>query len=577
MKICEKKYCFFLLFIFCFCAFSSHSVEFDVVVQQSQLDQKTIKGSITVSLPIGWKFAKRPAIKALRLDNLKNFLCSPYEKFAATSGSCCRFNFWVSPNDFSNKKAVLLLEISCPACNKICTILHKIIKIHLDFGTKQTSTTDGSETNTGWLSKFLWALLGGIIGGLLLNCMPCVLPVILMKIRSLLKYKHDKILMIKSLTGALAGNYAAFMALAMLLAFLKAGGESVGWGFHFQNVAFLKIVVIILFLLTIHSFGILQFSVSLRLKSEARGVFVENFISNWVSACVALPCTAPFLGGAAVFAIHGSIVDLFAVFLAMATGFSLPYLIVLVTTRNTREKSTEQHMASKWWNRGVEILTLLANYGVAMALLWMLFITSRYYGGIGMLMAGVLFISATICFKMKKNIIASIITATLLAVPTKSPESATGARTGECRKSVVDDYTADVHCTIAAEKIRQTIASAVAQSKVVIFSIDADWCLTCKSNRSYIFGDQRIQEIMGNKSNKILSLRADMTKKNNILTDFIKNYGRIGIPFMVIFGPKAPAGILLSEMPTVDDVLDAIAIASGNNRSQQLRDCLPKR
>jgi suppressor for copper-sensitivity B len=386
--------------------------------------------------------------------------------------------------------------------------------------------------------------------------MPCVLPVVLMKMKSLLKYKHDRALMIKSLTGSLAGNYAAFLSLAALLALLKAGGESVGWGFHFQNVTFLKLVVIALFLLTLHAFGILQFSLALQLKSEAHGVFWEGFISNAISALVALPCTAPFLGSAAAFAIQGSSEDLLLVFLAIGTGFSLPHIIAIGISEKTVAKYVMQCSDGERWSAGARIITHLMNYGVVVALLWMIFVIGGYYGGVWMLAAGALLMVAAICFKKNMNIVASFAVVALLAIPTKSPES-----TATTVRALHDG--GDMCHYIEAEKIHQTIADAVAQTKVVIFSIDADWCLTCKSNRSRIFGDERLLKIIKNKNNNILCLGADITQKNDLLMDFIRRHGRIGIPFMMIFGPKAPDGLLLGEIPTVNDVLEAIVQASG--------------
>jgi thiol:disulfide interchange protein len=220
----------------------------------------------------------------------------------------------------------------------------------------------------------------------------------------------------------------------------------------------------------------------------------------------------------------------------------------------------------KRWSGLANMVTTLTNYGVAVALLWMMFIISRHYSSGGLLAASVLFCSAAVCFERGNNIIAFLITVALLAIPTKFPRSISCAKAESNAHGKSMMYAeGNKYVNVAANKIQKTIAAAVAQSKVVIFSIEADWCLTCKSNHSRIFGSERIQRMIKNKSNNILCLRADMTLKSDTMMNFIRSNGRVGIPFMMIFGPKTPAGILLGEIPTIDEVEDAIAVASGKN------------
>ena len=169
-------------------------------------------------------------------------------------------------------------------------------------------------------------MLLALLGGLILNLMPCVLPVILMKMRSLVASNKKA-----AIWGTIICNYVSFCTFAIFLIFIKVTGESVGWGMHFQSLNFLKTVAVILFVLSLYSFEIISFPIAVQIsESNNHRIFLENFISSIVASIIAIPCTAPFLGTAAAFAIQGSAMEMMLIFVSIATGFSLPYILALV-------------------------------------------------------------------------------------------------------------------------------------------------------------------------------------------------------------------------------------------------------
>jgi suppressor for copper-sensitivity B len=248
-----------------------------------------------------------------------------------------------------------------------------------------------------------------------------------------------------------------------------------------------------------------------------------------VIACVvAIPCTAPFLGTAATFAIQGSVTDLFLIFFAIATGFSVPYFTFMFFPIDVFVKFAPYGNAFK----------KIATLGVFMAFLWFFWLLSKHLSPTAIKLYVGSFVGITALLHKRKYLLLGIGLAICLG--------------GWLRRDFAD-FSAKIADPF--ENI-ETLLQTESRRRVIIFNITADWCLTCKYNRRVFYNAQVLKSM---KDNNVKFIEADITKKNDSLIKFISNHNRVGIPFSIVYGPRAPnSGILLNEILTEDAVLEAI-------------------
>lgn len=472
------------------------------------------EAELLFSIPKGWKFPQVPKIMVDKSENITN--CSFDKKIKVISPTEYSLPFHV--NCTKNGKSYLKLSIEIPLCSNICTIISKDLTIPFDF----TDSSNNLSKNT------ILIMLLALLGGLILNLMPCVLPVILMKMRSLVASNKKA-----AIWGTIIGNYVSFCTFAIFLIFIKVTGESVGWGMHFQSLNFLKTVAVILFVLSLYSFEIISFPIAVQIsESNNHRIFLENFISSIVASIIAIPCTAPFLGTAAAFAIQGSAMEMMLIFVSIATGFSLPYILALVIPISMPQGIGKYS----------RLVKTIANFGVFVTLIWILYLLIGHIGAKGILAYLALFIFSTILVIRKHYIFTAICLILSFFIGN-------------------NDYYPINFMEKSNKNIERIIKGNLSESRIIIFNISADWCLTCKYNKINVLNNKEILKLI--KEKDILYVEGDMTKKNDFLMNVIIKYGRVGIPFTLVFGPKVRNGILLSEVLTVNELKNAISRASG--------------
>lgn len=520
----EKFLSLLLILLFSLNANAIDKPELLVSYDKIKLSNKSFKCNLSVSAPSGWKFAKEPDISVLKSKNLKDFTYSSKKQMEKSDSTVYKTSFQITIDNVKDTENELTISIDSPICSNICAIASKNISIHFD---------GYSGVNTD-RQNLLLIILFAIIGGLILNIMPCVLPVILMKLQSFTTSNNKT-----SILGSIAGNYVSFLTVAIFLTLLKSAGEIIGWGMHFQNANFLKVSVVMLFFFVLYSFGIMSISPSIQIKDESKQVFIKNFISSIIASIAAIPCTAPFLGTAATFAIQGSTVEMFIVFLAIATGFSTPYIFSLIFPITINRKL----------GKFSGIVKKIINCGVFIAFLWMFFLLCNHINTAAIILYCIAFVSCALLIKRDYNICAIILIATAFAIPNGKKIN----YFSENEKSLWKKHE-DISI------ISDIVTGAVSNGKIVILNISADWCLTCKYNNINTLSNKQILQIIKDKN--IICVEGDMTRKNDSLMKFINNHERVGIPFTIIYGPKSKDGILLSEIPSVNEVLNAIEKAS---------------
>ncbi len=433
----------------------------------------------------------------------------------------------------------------------------------------QTFTTIESEQSRQSLTMYL---LFAIIGGLLLNIMPCVLPVIALKIFGLVKMGGSDPREVKK-SGWLfsLGILASFLALAMLVILLKSAGESVGWGFQFQEPIFVIAMSTLVFAFGLSLFGVFEISVPRLLLLKAGQVSspgqtksaLAPFAEGVFATILATPCTAPFLGSAMGFAFSQPSSIILLLFAAVAFGMSLPYLILTSKPAWTRflPKPGEWMVTAKQFMGFLMMATVV----------WLLYILGKQLGmeAVVWTVAFLLFVGVA-CWmigtfatltatRMKYFATWGIALALVVAGYNFFVGDVLKAR-DVLSGSITDTASA---ATTEANGIEwqpftiEKLESHLKENKPVFIDFTAEWCLTCKVNEKTVLADKDVVNAL--KHGNIVTMKADWTNRNETITKLLQKFGRSGVPLYVIFPAGKPTEpIVLPEVITPGIVIEAV-------------------
>ena len=386
-----------------------------------------------------------------------------------------------------------------------------------------------------------------LLGGLILNLMPCVLPVLSLKVLSLVS--HGKAPPWKIRQGFLAsaaGIVLSFLLMALILIGLKQAGIAIGWGIQFQNPVFLTVLIILLTLFASNLWGLFEIPLprfiakTLPKTHEHEPTLLGHFATGALATLLATPCTAPFLGTAIGFAFSKGTMEILIIFTALGIGLSLPYLIVALFPA----------LASILPKPGHWMLTMKKILAMALGLtaLWLLFVLNTI-GGVLLtgLMAGlmVLLIAFFKYSGKKPNVLRLSCIGLALALPLIiiPPERSSSLPTNTFWKPFS----------------KGLISKGLNDNKIIFIDVTADWCLTCKANKKLVLENSEIEPLL--KQDNIIAMRADWTRPNSEIANYLKSFKRYGIPFNVVYGPNAPEGIPLPELLSIQSIKDALGQA----------------
>lgn len=394
----------------------------------------------------------------------------------------------------------------------------------------------------------LVSMLGvALLGGLLLNLMPCVLPVLSMKVLTLIGHAGQERQVIRAgFIASAAGIVASFILLAVAAGGLKLAGMAVGWGVQFQQPLFLATMVVVVTLFASNLFGFFdiplpEWAANLGGSGEHHGL-VGHFATGMFATLLATPCSAPFLGTAVGFALSRGLFEIIAIFLALGVGMALPYLAVAAWPELARALPRP----GKW----MLVLRRLMGLVLLLTAAWLLVVLSAEAGEkasltVGALMGGLLLAMGSSRFIGPKGRLALVLLFSLgsLAVSLMVlPRAATSIP--EHLKSLWQPFNRDV------------IAKDVADGKVVFVDVTADWCITCQVNKATVVYRNPVAERLAKPD--IVAMEADWTRPDEGIAAYLASFGRYGIPFNAVYGPGAPDGIALPELLSADDVMAAI-------------------
>ncbi len=381
------------------------------------------------------------------------------------------------------------------------------------------------------------------LGGLVLNLMPCVLPVLAMKALAVAELaRATPSLARRHGVAYAAGVLATMLALAAAVVGLRGAGASVGWGFQFQEPLFLAALVTLLVLFAANLFGVFEIGTgTLRLAGLGAGALGtrRSFLEGLLAVVLATPCSAPFLGSAVGFAFASEAATTFAVFAAIGAGLAAPFLAVsFVPSAGSRLPRP-----GPWMLRLREALGL----GLLATVGWLLWIGGRTAGVAGLVaLLAVAWCAALVAWIhgrlgppgfawLRRASWLALLPVVLLGANVIRVEPAGTGRTG-----------AGEALTAAEAWSPARVDEELARERVVFVYFTADWCLTCKVNEKLVLGSDRVRAELARLD--VAVFRADWTRRDETIRAELARLGRAGVPTYAVHHPGRGFPDVLSEL-----------------------------
>lgn len=413
---------------------------------------------------------------------------------------------------------------------------------------QQSQTTIGEAEVT--TSSLLPVLAMALLGGFILNLMPCVLPVLAMKLGSVLQVEGQTRSRVRGqFLASVVGIVVSFLALALMMTFLRLSNQALGWGIQFQNPWFIAAMALVMVLFSASLLGLFEIrlpsGITTSLATRGGNGLAGHFWQGAFATLLATPCTAPFLGTAVSVALVAPLVQLWGIFLAMGIGMSLPWLAIAAWPGLARRLPRP----GRWMNtlRVVLGLMMLGSAVWLISLLW-LHIGKATWGVLALVL--VLLLAGVWRRYQRRGALATTGLALLMAL---SGYWLTSQTTG----AVVEDR-------IAWQPLsEQAITDALAANKRVFVDVTADWCVTCKANKYNVLLRDDVQQALS--APDVVALRGDWSRPSDTVSQFLTRRQSAAVPFNQIYGPAQPQGTILPALLNREGVLNALSAAKGEH------------
>ncbi len=409
------------------------------------------------------------------------------------------------------------------------------------------STNNSEEKNE---TSFLMYLLFAFLGGLILNLMPCVLPVISLKLFGLISHQgQSNARILKHNIAYTLGVIISFIGLALTVYLLKASGEQIGWGFQMQSPAFLIFMIIVLEVMAINLFGIFEFRTpggSLGGKT-LKDSFVGDFFSGVIATILSTPCSAPFLGAAITFAFTTTTFNIFGIFIMVGIGLSFPFIL----TGFFPSLISFLPKPGAWMNN----LKKFLGFTLVLTIIWLSDVFSslvdiKIVGIYFYTLLATIFFAFFVAYKMlpkaKARFIFFLIPLLLMVKIQKDKLLS--------YEPLFDD-SAQIGKLHWKKWSPEIIKQAQDENKVVFIDFTAKWCLTCKVNKQVVFNTSDFEDLV--QDNNIELYVADWTKRDPIISKFLNTNKAAGVPIYFLINKKGNL-INLGETISINKIKNAL-------------------
>jgi thiol:disulfide interchange protein DsbD len=433
-----------------------------------------------------------------------------------------------------------------------------------------SATNSGPSTAQNSTQTTLLRAIGlAFLGGLLLNLMPCVFPVLFLKALALTRSGHSELERMRAhgLVYA-AGILLSFWVLVAALLGLRAAGATLGWGFQFQSPVFLALMAELLFFLGLSLAG--QFEIGLRLTSVggalvtknglAREGYAGSFFTGVLAVVVATPCTAPFMGAAIGYALAQPAAIAFAVFTALALGLAAPYLALTLQPAWTRLLPPP----GAW----MQVLRQAVSVPIFATVIWLAWVLAQAYGAktLAALLPGFLLLAIAGWFlgrwparRWATALAALLLSAAVALAVCGQRLAGAGAEKIGLRTATGQNAGAEPD-SAAAGGWQPWSAAAVsryqAQGRPVFVDFTASWCLSCQVNERVALQQPQVQQAF--RAANVALLRADWTRHDAAITKALGALSRSGVPAYALYAPGQSEPLLLPELLTPGMITDAL-------------------
>ncbi len=427
----------------------------------------------------------------------------------------------------------------------------------------QSATNNTADSTVGFFTALFLALIGGII----LNLMPCVFPVLSIKALSLVSLANQSAAQIR-LQGVVytLGVLASFAFLAVLLIVLKAGGAQIGWGFQFQSPVFVLAVAYLMFAVGLSLSGVFFIGGSVAgvgsSLTEKPG-YSGSFFTGVLATIVATPCTAPFMAAALGYALAQPAAKLLTIFLSLGLGLALPYLLLTCWPRLQRWLPRP----GVWMERAKQVLAF-PMYAAAIWLVWVL-VQQAGANSIVIALGGMLLIAfaawlydSTLASSTRVRHVGTISALALLLltlVMSYISVNSSSAIAGNAAGSSANKTEEQNWEPYSAARLNELLA----EGKPVFLNFTASWCISCLVNERVALSDANVKETF--KQQGIVYLKGDWTNRDLAITQFLQKFNRSGVPLYVFYpAGKSDQPAELPQILTADMVISAVTNTSSH-------------
>ncbi|MEJ1097317.1 MULTISPECIES: protein-disulfide reductase DsbD [unclassified Pseudoxanthomonas] len=417
---------------------------------------------------------------------------------------------------------------------------------------RTTPPEDVQRRNAPTVGGFLLALLLALGGGLVLNLMPCVLPVLSLKALSLADSGRSGGHARQSALWYTAGVLISFVAIGALALGLRAAGQALGWGFQLQQPWVVGLLAYLMFAIGLSLSGV--FSVGHRLAGAGDALTRQtgpagDFFTGVLAVVIASPCTAPFMGAALAFAFTASTPLALMVFAALGLGLALPFLLIgfvpALANRLPRPGA---------WMETLKQFLAFPMYLTAVWLLWVLG-NQRGIDAIGLALAGLVLLALGLWWfqrlrlrtaPLRRALAVALVAASLvpLAMAHRLPSASRASADGAAAVSFSN----------------AKLASLRAEGRVVFVDMTADWCVTCKANEKTVLHTQAFRDLL--EQHDAVFMQGDWTNVDPEITAFLESHKAVGVPLYVVYPRNGGEGEVLPTVLTRKMVSDALARAA---------------
>lgn len=398
--------------------------------------------------------------------------------------------------------------------------------------------------------SLIFALLSAVLGGLILNLMPCVFPVLSMKALALAgKPDHPQDSRRQGISYG-AGAVLTFVMLAGVLLALRSAGHALGWGFQLQQPVFVAALALLMFVIGLNLSGLYEIRMTAnpgsRLASR-RGV-AGSFFTGALAVVVAAPCTAPFMGAATGYALTANPVPALSIFAALGAGFAAPFVALAFAPALLRRIPRP----GPWMLRLRRILAF-PMYGAAVWLTWVLSLQAGPPGVLALLGAALLLalalwlvgeeMAAARLVWLRRAAAGLAVAAAITAVVGISPAPVSA-----------NDQTPG---RLAYEPFSAAKLAELQQSgRPVFVNATAAWCITCLVNERLALSTADVARVFAD--HNVAALKADWTNQDPAISDLLAGHSRSGVPLYLYYPPRAATPVVLPQLLTAATVIAAV-------------------